>query len=371
VDEVTPVVRWTLVVALAVTLVGVPTAFAHRPASGSGTTAAELRDRIDRAGGTAYAGYVETRGSLPLPEARGFADVTSLFADSSRLRVWWASADRWRVDTLSDTGETDLVADGDDLVRWEYDGQEVTRFTEPAARLPRASDVLPPRLAQQALAGVSEDELSTLPATRVAGRDALGLRVTPTTPGTTIGHVDIWSDRETGLPLRVKLYAVGAGDPAFATELVSLDLRTPSAATIRFEPPPGAEVHVGDVVDLADAADRFAPYVFPSELVGLPRSSDDQRGVGIYRRGPTWMIAMPMLERVAEPLKDQLRVTPGSAEDRQGVFARLGPLSVLVTSHDGFDSHTLIAGTVTRDRLRQAARFLAHGGYVRGRDGAR
>lgn len=371
VDVVTPVVRWALVVALAALLVGVPTAVAHRPADDAPISAEQLREQVAAAASTAYSGYVETQGNLPLPDARGFGELTSLFAGPSRLRVWWRTPTFWRVDVLDPTGETDTVKIGDRLTRWVYDGQEVTEYADPVARLPRASDVVPPALARQALAGVTDEELSRLPAARVAGRDALGLRVTPSTPGSTVGHVDLWSDRETGLPLRVELFGVGALRPSFSSELVTVDLTLPTPDDIAFEPPPGADVHRGDTLDLADGADRFAPYTFPAELAGLPRSSDEQRGVGVYRRGPTWLIAMPMLERVAEPLKDQLRVTPGSTEDARGTFATLGPLSVLVTSHDGFDSHTLLAGTVTPDTLRRAARTLADGGYVIAPDGGR
>jgi hypothetical protein len=358
-----PLHRWLLVTALAAALIGIPTAIARRPAADAAVGAGELRARIE-AGASAYSGYVETQGTLPVPDARGFSDLTAMLAGRSRLRVWWASSESWRVDLLTETGENDLVKQGPSLVRWEYDGQEAAYYPDPDIRLPRSSDLVPPALARQALAGAVDDELGRLPARRVAGRDALGLRVTPRTPLSTVGHVDLWADRETGLPLRVELYAVGATSPSFTTEFRSVDPTAPDAADLAFTPPTGATIRRGDVLDLADGANRFAPYRFPGELIGLPRSDGRQRGVGVYRLGPTWLIAMPMLERAAEPLKDQLRVSPGSVEDRQGVFADLGPLSVLVTSHDGFDSHTLIAGTVTRDALRQAARTLADGGYV-------
>lgn len=356
--------------ALAASLVAVPTAFAHRPAGDDAVTAAQLRDQIG-ASVASYSGYVETQGTLPVPDARGFSDVTALFAGRSRLRVWWGSSTRWRVDRLTETGEQDLVKYGPSLVRWEYDGLEATYFPDPDIRLPRTADLVPPALARQALSGIADSELRRLSSRRVAGRHALGLRVTPDTPLSTVGHVDLWSDRETGLPLRVELYTKGATAPAFTSEFREVDLTPPDPEELSFTPPPGVDVRRGDVLDLADGANRFAPYQFPDRLIGLPHGRGRQRGVGVYRLGPTWLIAMPMLERVAEPLKDQLRVTPGSAEDDQGVFADLGPLSVLVTSRDGFDAHTLIAGTVTREALRKAATVLADGGYVTSQGGSR
>ncbi len=52
----------------------------------------------------------------------------------------------------------------------------------------------------------SSDELSRLPARRVAGRSAAGLRLVPADPASTIARVDVWADEASGLPLRVEVY---------------------------------------------------------------------------------------------------------------------------------------------------------------------
>ena len=56
-------------------------------------------------------------------------------------------------------------------------------------RLPDTADLLPNELARRVLEGARPGELSRLPAQRVAGHDALGLRLTPANPQSSIGHV--------------------------------------------------------------------------------------------------------------------------------------------------------------------------------------
>jgi outer membrane lipoprotein-sorting protein len=355
---VKPAHRWALVGVLAITLIGIPLTIANRPAAHQDITAEALLNQILSAQDTPYAGYVETRGTLPLPDSTGFTDVTSLLASEARLRVWWLGPTNWRVAQLKDAGETDLIRRGNRLVRWQYGSQTFTLFREPTVRLPRSSDVVPPALAAHALSGVRASQVSRLPERRVAGRVALGLRITPGNKISTIGRVDIWADAESGVVLRVELYANSQVTPTFVSEFKALEDTAPDPARLSVQPPTGTTVSTDDVLDLADGADQFAPYRFANNMLGLPRSSAEQRGVGLYRAGPTWLLVMPMQDRAAHPLRDQLRLTPGAREDDVGVFAELGPLSVVVTSGGEFRGHVLVAGTVTPQALRQAALAL-------------
>ena len=68
-----------------------------------------------------------------------------------------------------------------------YETQRVTRVPDLPVRLPRHEDLLPPLLAERVLDGARPDELGRLPTRRVAGRLAVGIRLTPGSAQSTIG----------------------------------------------------------------------------------------------------------------------------------------------------------------------------------------
>src|SRR5436305_97911 len=104
--------RWTLV-ALAVALVVlVPMTVRALPVPDEPMSAAALLSRIRGADDVAYSGTVEVHGRLGLPVSDHFTDVADLLGGDTRLRVWWRSADEWRVDRLLTTGEVDLFHHG-------------------------------------------------------------------------------------------------------------------------------------------------------------------------------------------------------------------------------------------------------------------
>ncbi len=121
----------------------------------------------------------------------------------------------------------------------------------PAARAP--SDLLPPDLARRLLALAGTDPVTALPSRRIAGRDAAGLRVTPTDPQTTVGSVDIWADPTTALPLRVEV-AGRTGPPLLTTELLEVTDGPPDPALLRPLAPPGAGNVTAEVIDVAGRA---------------------------------------------------------------------------------------------------------------------
>src|SRR5260370_11249545 len=64
------------------------------------------------------------------------------------MRVWQASPDHWRVDTLSDAGENDTYQAGSSAFVWDSGEQLLTGIFGPqVVRLPRAADLVPPALA--------------------------------------------------------------------------------------------------------------------------------------------------------------------------------------------------------------------------------
>ena len=356
----TPVRRWCIVAVGLALVVGIPISWRAMPAQDRDISATALLATIERSAPHGYSGYAESLGTLQLPVASRFTDVGSLLGERTRMRVWWRAADDWRVDKVLPTGETDLFHHGDATTVWEYEKNDVSFSPDPDIRLPRTADLVPPELARRLLADVDPTELTRLEPRHVAGRDALGLRLAPRAAQSSIDHVDVWADPDTGIPLRVEVYAKGDTTAAFTTEFMTFSSATPDAAATAFTTPLGAEVHYDDVLDVADAANEYAPVAPPARLAGLDQSSSAQlRAVGVYGRGVTQMTAIPLWDHAAEPLRAQLEKTPGVKVSPEGLTLQVGPLSVLLTQIDGSCAGWLIAGTVTKDTVVAAARQLS------------
>jgi len=226
--------RWLVVLLTAAAFVATPLLIASRPAMPSDTSVIELAGRIQQSANVGWSGFVETDGTLQVPDNESFATLAQLLGENTQLRVWWRGLDDWRVDRIRGTGETDLFRQGSGTVRWVFESKTATYSPVSKIRLPDASDLLPPTFARSVLQGVRMSELSPLPGRRLAGINAAGLRLTPSDKATTVGHVDIWADAVSGLPLEVELYGVGDQRPVLTTTLRELKLGAPSASTTRF-----------------------------------------------------------------------------------------------------------------------------------------
>ena len=356
--------RWTLV-ALAVAFVVVaPMTVRALPVHDEPMSAGHLLSRIRSADDTAYSGTVEVHGRLGLPISDHFTDIADLLGSDTRLRVWWRSADDWRVDRLLTTGEVDLFHHGDATTRWDYERAEAQTGIDPAIRLPRDADVLPPALASRVLTGAHPGDVTRLPARRIAGHDALGLRLEPSDPRTSIDHVDLWADPRTGLVLALDVFGTGT-QAALSTSFNSVDLARPLVGVTRFRPAPGVHESVDDVLDIADAANQFAPVVPPATVAGLARSASSQGAVGIYGSGLAQVMTLPLRSQDAGYLADQLRTSGAREVDGQPLL-RVGPLGVyLVFPRGSLDVAWLVTGTVTDDTLVAAADDLVAGARIR------
>ena len=353
----TPFGRWALVALAMLLVAATPVAVAAWPTADSDISAAALLDEMSAAEDHPWSGYVETRGVLELPVADDFADVGALFSGRTRLRAWWRSAADWRVDRLGTTGETDVVRHDRMTTEWDYESQRARVSTDPSIRLPRAADLVPPVLAARVLGGVDAAQVSRVPARRVAGIAAPGLRVRPEAPQSSIDHVDLWADPDSGVVLRVEVYGDGADAPSFTTELREFSAATPDPETTAFVPTEDTEVSYEPVLDIADAANQFASVRPPSSVAGLARSPASDRAVGVYGAGITELIAIPLRDQEAEPLRHQLGSTPGARQITAGIVVTSGPLGVLLTGRCG-DGGWLVTGTVTTGTLVDAAEDL-------------
>ncbi|MGI8535780.1 MAG: hypothetical protein ACR2K2_04620 [Mycobacteriales bacterium] len=357
--------RWWLVAVGVVVLVAAPVLVHALPAGGPDISAPTLLQRIQGSADVPYAGYAESAGSLSLPAPAELSGLGDLLGGRTRLRTWWRSADDWRVDNIRATGESDLFHDARGTTRWVYESLTATRRPNLPVRLPDPSDLLPPTLARRMLAGARADEVSRLPAMRIAGRVAPGLRLRPSDPASGVDHVDVWADADSGVPLRVDVDGTAydtldrAGVPALTTAFQTFSSRRPAASVTAFNPPPGATLRFDRGIDIAAAADQFAHSRPPSRLAGLAeRPGAPTRAVGVYGSGPTLLVAVPLWSQVARPLHDELESTAGMRRTPIGVLVGAGPLGVLLTYPDDTGSSWLVGGTVTPETLRRAVAEL-------------
>jgi hypothetical protein len=235
----------------------------------------------------------------------------------------------------------------------------VTVIPDVPVRLPNTADLLPNELARRMLAGATPAELSRLPSRRVAGRDAPGLRLTPADSQAAIGRVDVYADSGSGLPLRVEVYARGSATPAVTSRFIDLSLGRPSPHDVGFRAPRDANVRYDEVVDLAAAADRFAARIPPRTLAGLRARLAFPGSVGVYGRGPTVLIAIPLWSRTADRVRESLHGGPGVRSLDQGLLVAAPPLRMLLAQPEPNDGSWLLAGTVTQRALVDAANELS------------
>ena len=335
-------------------LVGAPLGLRLLPAADSDVSASQLLDRAQQAKDEPWSGTVETEGNLQLPDADRFSEVGALFGERTRMRAWWQDDDHWRVNQLLLTGEVDLVHEDDTTLRWDYERFEVRVSRDPEIRLPRSADLVPPVIAERLLRGIGPSDVERIPARRVAGTSALGLRLEPPSELSSIDHANLWLDPDSGVPLRVEVYAERDGDPDFTSQFRDFSAERPPDRLVDFDTPQGADVEFDDVLDIADAANQYAPVLPPPTVAGLTKAASSDRAVGVYGRGMTQVIAIPLRDREADALRAQLATTPTVEQSPGRTLVSVGPLGVVLTGDKG-DGGWLLAGTLTRQALMRAA----------------
>ncbi len=349
--------RWAATAALLACLVALPALAGLLPSSAAGSSSpAQLLALVQRSDAVAWSGYGTSNGTLALPDISELSTLPELAGGSSRTRVWWRGPTTWRVDSLTAVGESDVAADPGGVWQWESADRLATRVEgDPAVRLPRATDLVPPVLGRR-LARTPGVQVQALPDRRVAGRGAAGLRLLPPDPGTTtVSSVDLWVEPRTGLPLRVEVVARGQDRPSLTTVLLDLSLTAPPLERTAFRPPPTATVSVVDAPDVATAVDRYAPFELPDTLAGLPRRErvgglgEPGGGVATYGDGFTALVLLPLERDLGR------RVLRGlDPDDDDGLAATTTPLVTAGVVRIRRLGWFLLAGTVPRSVLDEA-----------------
>jgi hypothetical protein len=365
--------RWLVVGAVALALLATPGVVAALPAGTARVAPAMLAGRIRASAGQPFEGYAVSSGTAGLPALPQLSDVSDLLNGDTRLRVWYASARRWRVDVVDTGTERDTYQLLDMQVIWDYGRSQLTEVDgTPAVRLPRGADLVPPDLARRLLAAASGDRLSPLPAKRVAGVAAAGLRITPASPHTTVGHVDIWADPGTGLPLEVAVTGKGAAAPILVTRFLDLRLGAPADAVLV---PPAAREGIGYTVAdspdlLQELGQRLRPFPLPDTLAGQPRTgtADPSDNVVTYGTGLAQFVVIQVPRDVGGSAARRM-IRGGGVQldfpDGDGVLVATPLLTVLASDAHPVRRNYLIAGLVDAALLKQAGAELSSWGSIR------
>lgn len=212
----------------------------------------------------AFSGTVEQSSDLGLPSlpkstggssaGDSVASTLELLMGDHMAKVYVDGPTKVRVQVLDQLAERDAIRNGSDVWLYQSSDESVTHLTVPAHRdgtptaapdaaTPDPTATTPQALAQRFLAAVDPTTAVSLGAnTKVAGRDAYDLVLTPRTDATLVGSVAIAVDGQTGLPLRVQVTARGASSPAFEAGFRSFSPGAPDASVFSFTPPKGATV---------------------------------------------------------------------------------------------------------------------------------
>jgi hypothetical protein len=352
--------RWLVVAALTAVAVAVPFVPNVLPVSTAAVDPAQLRDLIMRSANVPHQGYAESSGRLPVPELPKLASVTSLLTGTTRIRTWYASPSRERFDVITTTGETDVYRNVDGEHTYDSGENKLTALygTLPI-RLPRAGDMLPPDLARRVLNAAPGDALSSIPARRVAGISAAGLRLKPTDPDTTVGHVDIWADPASGVPLRVELTAKNTEDPVLITRFLDFSLDPPDDYVMTPTVPPNVGADSIEASDIADALGRFGLVAAPDRLAGRDLRIEDLAGIAsVYGTGLSSFVVVQLPRDVADAAFDAAKKA-GGQEASNAAYLQVPPLSLAVVRSNGGRRTFLLAGLVSTKVLEQAGGELA------------
>jgi hypothetical protein len=373
--------RWLAVAGAVAVLAALPSVIAAIPLRAKGIEPARLLELIEASGRQPYQGFAVSTGTAALPSLPRLSSVTDLFNGDTQLRAWYADRNRWRVDVIGTGQEQGVYQTPEAQYLWDYGAAQLTRVTgDVPVRLPRGADLLPPALALRLLSGASEVRLAALPARRVAGLAAAGVRITPLDARTTVGSLDVWADPSTGLPLQVSLTARGATSPILTTRFLDLSTIAPSPDVLTPPPPrTGIGFTETDGAALARAFRSLQPVSLPERLAGLPAAGEGAlSGLGSYGTGFAQFVVVPLPRRVGfqamdaatkaagEPLTftadEGARLADGSVVADllgDGVLVTTPLLNLVVVDAHAARRVYLAAGPVDPAVLREAAEQLA------------
>ena len=357
--------RWLVVAAGVAVLCCLPVLAGALPVSATALTARQFESRVLGSQRLTFSGYAESDANFGLPALPAFSSVTPLLDGVTRMRVWQAAPDRWRVDTLSDTGENDTYQAGVNTFIWDSGEQLLTGIDgPPTVRLPRAADLQPAALAVRIIneAGAGA-RVRTLPPQRVAGQSAAGLEIIPAAPQSTIARADIWASPASGLPLLVEVFDRGSAQPALETRFLQVGPWTPDAGVLRPQHPPGTGFTTTTPSDFSGVLKNLDDERLPRCLAGLARQPSPIPQIGVYGNGLAAFAVLTFRHDAGSSLlQDALDAgaAPLSGPDvRAGAVAGAPLVNLVLVRPAHSPDIFLLVGLVSKATLEQAAGVLA------------
>jgi len=353
--------------ALVAVLVCLPAAVGALPVSAPSVAPGALLARINVSGPVAFTGYAVSHGGLNLPAIDLVGgQVDGLLSETSRLRVWWAGAESYRVDRVTAANEYDIRRDRGLVWVWDSGPRRATAMTgTPAVQTPEPPDALPSTLGRRLLAAataadVASGRIHSIAARRVAGRSAVGLAWSPHDAGSLVNEVRVWADAATGLPLDVEVDAVGAPG-AYRTSFLDLRIGPPAPADLSFDPTKDRSADVESTPP--DTSDSLTPpYQLPASIGGLPLRSTARPFVATYGSGVSLVVVVPVDASAAQAVRQQLD-SPARPPVKEpfGMASELASPLVSGLVFTNRDRGYILAGTVTRAvLLRMAQQLVDH-----------
>jgi hypothetical protein len=348
-------------------LAALPALLAARPApSDPSVSAQQVLAAIRASASRGYSGYAESHGNAAIPDVAELGSLPSLLGDTTQLRTWWTSADQWRVDQLGPTTENDTYAFPGGTWEWASSTRTATDVTAVATvRLLRAADLTPDQLGRRlaTLATAPSSTVTRIGARRYAGRTTVGIEIRGG-GATTVGAVDIWADRSTGVPLAVQVIAKHQSRPTIATAYLSFSPDRPKNSTDTFVPPADARTQQVDDSALRGVLGRLRPLAAPSSAAGLAESTalPGQDGVAAYADGLAQLAVISLSGSDAGSLEHDLATVTGAqdaatATPDGSVTTFSTPLVNLELLQDG-RRNLLAVGTVSPATLAAAVAAL-------------
>jgi hypothetical protein len=319
-----------VVAGLTAAAAAIPVVSSALPASTDPIDPARLRDLILKSMDLPHQGYAESVGRLAVPELPKLASVTALLSGTTRIRTWVKTRDRYRFDVLNTANEHDVSRVGEFEYVWDYGENTLTEVeADVPVRLPRAGDLLPPDLARRILAAAPGDALRGIPARRVAGISAAGLRLEPGDPDTTIAHVDIWAD-PSGLPLQVEVTAKNVATPVIMTRFLEVSLGPPEDFSRQIGPDAG--FRTATTPDIAPVLASLGLTAPPPRLAGRDVRTDSfggLAGLGLYGSGLSTFVVLQLPRDVGNSVVDAA-TKAGAQQVNNVVRLEIPPLTLAV-----------------------------------------
>jgi outer membrane lipoprotein-sorting protein len=313
----------------------------------------------------------------------------SALLNGANGRLWISNDGRFRLELQSDTGDTQIMGDGNSLR--VYDASSNSEYLLPLSHSASARGATAshhggvPTVAEirKGLARlVQAANLTGAVPGDIAGRPVYSVRISPRHDGGLLGGVQLAWDAQHGVPLKIAIYSRGDSSPVLALTATDVRFGSVSAADLSVRPPSSTKVTTvtlpstasrprgrhGPAVTGVAAVARRVPFhlAAPASLVGLPRklvrlvdAGGHTSAVLIYGQG---LGAIVVLEQQHDsgsaggggPLAALPAVSINGASGRELATA----LGTLLRFDRGGVSYTLI-GSVPAVAAEAAARALS------------